>query len=698
MSPEQARGQAVDKRSDVWAFGCVLYECLIAKQAFGGGTLSDVLASILKTEPDWPALSGRVSKRTARLLRRCLEKDSSKRLRDMGDVVIEIDELLAGDPTAAAQDEVVRPTTSRVRTAAVGVVGVAVGAALWSVIGERAAPDAQPKELRRLDITLSESPTIIDLHTSPDGRSILLMTRDGYYLRRLDEYDLHSVPDTEHVFGGVFSPDGRSIALFRITDQIRFRGKLQRVSLEGRPTLTLHESPSPLEPVAWSEDSIWVVFDDGKKLGRVPASGGEPEVFVDLSDDEDASGLRLVQVLPDGKNGLLLVGSSGSDTRTELISLETGERRVLHESAWSQYVQSGHLLALRDGTVMGLPFDLESLESRGSVVPILSGVANASVSPNGTLLYVPRTDDSARSEAQVIRASRQGEIDPVTEKMPMWFVRYSPDGRRFSTVNGDISIHDLAEGTLRPLEFGEVWASDHEWTPDGEAITYTGFGPEEGRCAIYRQALDGSATPTVMLEAEEGVDIFPTGWSPDGSVLIYSRYAEDDSDLWVLPADGSEPAPLLSTKNSEDLARFSPDGNWIAYESNESGRQEIYVRSYLPEERKVGPKWRVSNEGGRDPQWSPDGSEVYYEDFDDRLVAVQVRRAARDLKSLAIGERSVLFDFGELGVPTGSDQSYDVAPDGEHFVFVRGERTGTPNIRVVLNWFEELKRRAPSEL
>jgi len=687
MSPEQARGKVVDKRTDVWAFGCVLYECLTGKQAFGGDTVSDVLASILKSEPDWPALTSRVSPRTVRLLKRCLEKDPAKRLRDIGEASIEIDELLAGDPTASAGDDVGGRPASWLRVAVAGVVGAVAGALLWGALGSRAGIDETPQGPSRLDIALSEDLSIGSIRVSPDERSILLQTDKGYYLRRLDEYETRLIPDTERCSGALFSPDGRSIVLFRYTDQILGRGKLQRVSLEDRPTITLYESTTPTEPVVWLGDTIWVAYDYGKKLGRMPTSGGEPEVVVDVSSNDEERGLALRQVLPGVRHGLLAVGTD-SGVRTELVSLDSGERELVHDGFWSSYVPSGHLLESRDGTLMALPFDLESRAPTGPAVPILSDVQAFEVSPSGTLFYVQATGSG--TDGQLILSNREGVMEPASEKMPIWFVRYSPDGTRLSTVGGSLTLHGLSDKMTRPLESGDIQVSDHEWMPDGKAITYTGF--TAGKGAIYRHEVDGGTPPTVLLESEKEEDIFPTDWSPDGAVMVYSRYADDDSDLWLLPADGSEPVPLLATESSDDLGRFSPDGRWLAYESNESGQQEIYVRSYLPEARTVGPKWRISNEGGTDPQWSPNGTELYYESDDGKLVAVQIRGTAG---ALAVGERSVLFDFRELGVLTGSDQSYDVAPDGEHFVFVRHDISKTSNIRVVLDWFEELERLAP---
>jgi Tol biopolymer transport system component len=255
-------------------------------------------------------------------------------------------------------------------------------------------------------------------------------------------------------------------------------------------------------------------------------------------------------------------------------------------------------------------------------------------------------------------------------------------------------VHDLVSGAVRPLEPGPGEISDQVWAPDGSAICYTMFDGD--KVQIRRLSVDETAAPEVLVESVAGeADIFPTDWAPDGSMMVFARYSADQTDLWMLPGEGGEPRPLLETEASEDLARFSPDGKWLAYEANHEGRQEVYVRAWIAETGQLGAEWKISDGGGRDPIWNKDGGELYYEDLDDRLVAVKLGNAPADPRALIIGGREVLFDLGAAGYAARGDESYDTAPGGR---FVFGKMTvGPREARVVLGWAEEMKRRMAAQ-
>jgi hypothetical protein len=280
-----------------------------------------------------------------------------------------------------------------------------------------------------------------------------------------------------------------------------------------------------------------------------------------------------------------------------------------------------------------------------------------------------------------------------------YHARYSPDGRMISTIGPELRIHDLHTGSVRMLPFPEGFTrgADHVWTPDSRAVVLSVFDASGERCRMVRQRIDGREEPVTLMETSV-VDeaVYPTGYAPDGSGLIFARYFEEDTDLWWMPADGSEPTALLATDDAEDIARFSPDGRWVAYESNESGRQDVWIRAFDPEGPRLGAKWQVSTDGGKDPLWSPDGRVLYYESVNRRLIAVDVRMPAGDPYALTLGERRVQLDLEALDARSSGDQSYDVAPSGAGFILVQADARGAEEVRVVLDWLDELERLAPA--
>jgi serine/threonine-protein kinase len=694
MSPEQARGKAVDKRADIWAFGCVSYEMLAGRETFGGDTVTDVLAAILKTEPDLSVLAGAVPRRILRLLQRCLEKDLSKRLRDAGDIGLEIDEVLAGDLTAAGAAEraaSAKGTWGRLALVAAGalILGAALGW-LTNVGGRRSSG---PGELQRMTVTAGEGRAIRDASISRNGRLLVLVLDDGAYLRPLDSYELQPVPDSERLGSWAESPDGQSIIFFTVDDQIMGSGKLRRTSLATGETVTVRDSSESLFPVLWREDGVLAFRNNGKKILRLSVETAEPESLFELNESHLHGG----SAIPGTSAILVDVHEDGGKAEWTLsaVDLETRELQPVAANARAGVVTAdGHLLFLREGTLIASAFDLTTLEPTGLQVPILSGVRSFSISDNGTLAYLPADEDA--EVKRLVRIDRDGKTEVLTEG-DLRHIRYAPNGRWISAgLREAINLVDRRSGSVRPLLNEGFRFSDQVWRADSKAVIYTAYSSDGSRCVLFEHPLDGSA-PKILLETEaKQAEIFPTGYAPDGSGLIFARYEDDDADLWWLPADGSEARPLLASKASEDLARFSPDGRWVAYESNETGRQEVWVAGYRAAAGQLAEKWQISREGGKDPIWSPDGRELYYENFDGQLVVIAVGAAADDPESLTFGQHSVLFDLRQLNMASEGDESYDAAPSGDHLILIQQGSGGTTEVRVVLNWFEELRRVVPA--
>jgi eukaryotic-like serine/threonine-protein kinase len=725
MSPEQARGQAVNKRTDIWAFGCVLFEMLTGTGAFRGETVSETLAEVMKSEPRWLALPPDTPANVRHIVQRCLEKDPRQRVRDIGDVRLALEgvfELVAADTTALARG--VRALGRRPLMLSLGMLltGVAItGLAIWFL---RPASSAGPQPVSRFTITFpADQPfTAGDRHLvalSPQGTHLVYQANDRLYLRAIDQLSATPIPGTE--IGPVsarspfFSPDGQWIGFWQ-------NGELRKVALTGGALVKLWEAQSPWG-ASWGPDDTILYGQGPAGIWRVSGQGGTPQrvVSVDEKRGESAHG---PQLLPGGRAVLftLATGGGGAWNEAQIVVevLESGERKVvLRGGRDARYVETGHLVYARGGTLLAVPFDLGQLAVIGGPVPLVEGVRDASnstgathfsLSSNGSLIYA--VGDSVQAQqGRLVWVARSGAEQPLAAPPGLYEnPRLSPDGRRAavevpegaeSAAGGgglaggeeQLWVYDLARDTLTRMTFEGGNNEQPVWTPDGRRIAFQ--SSRDGVFdKIFWQLADSSGGLERLTTGGEGNQT-PRSWSADGQLLAFDELnRRTGSDIWVLQLSDRKAEPFLRTPFEEGVARFSPDGRWLAYVSNESGRPEIYVQPYPG----PGGKWQVSIDGGTDPVWSRNGRELFYR-TGNRMMAVETTMQPR----FSAGKPRMLFEgpyFSDFATAFSIQTvSYDVSADGQRFLVVKANEAASRSaaqINVVLNWTEELKRRVPS--
>jgi len=702
MSPEQAKGKPVDKRADIFAFGCVLYELLTGKRAFEGETITETIAAVLKSEPDWEALPESTPWRIRDLLHRYVQKDPSDRLRDIGDARITIGEALKEPEASARVGPAGTAPAARWRVAlpwgaALLMAVLAIGIARWGP--SRLAPQPTSRFTITPTAPLADSDGR-DLAISPDGRSIVYLSRSEgqaqLYLRVMDEFQARPLPGTEGADRSpFFSPDGDSVGFFAA-------GKLKRIS-PGGPVMTLCEA-SNFWGGSWGPEGL-IVFAADVGLYRVPAAGGVAESLVVPDTNKGELLYSSPELLPGGQGVLFTVRMAGrtadtfSDFQISALSLDTGEQKTVIQGAREpRYLATGHLIyELTDfsGTLMAAPFDLEGLEVTGDPVPVLEGLRvrlfglDYGISANGTLVYVPV---GGSEELTLVWVDRQGRIQPLTEVERSYrSPRVSPDGRYLAVRIGalgsedsQIWIYEIARGTLTLLTFERRNVAP-VWTPDGRRVTFGSGGPGQG--SLFWKPADGSGVAEQLLASD-----FPRAgsWAPDGKVLAFTEIPlGKPADIWLLQLESEWTSkPFLHAPFNEGGPAFSPDGRWLAYVSDESGQFEVYVRPFPG----PGSKWPISIQGGVAPVWARDGRELFYRNGY-KMMAVTVEAGSE----FSAGRPEVIFE-GRYVAANWYRPNYDISPDGQQFVMVRStqEEVSPAKINVVLNWFEELKRLVPT--
>ena len=711
MSPEQASGSPVDRRADVWSFGVVLYEMLVGRRLFEGETVSHVLASVLKTEPDWTVLPSDTPALLRRLLRRCLSKDRKERLQHAGDARLEVAETQIAAATTDRHEAT--PATplqvwQQPAPALIGVLIVAVitGLAGWSL----SRPGVVPADVMRFVIPQPDTATFAfaspyrDLAISADGTQVVYRVRapDGerqLYRRPIDRLDSAPLRGSEDSAAPFVSPDGEWVGFVGSGSPT-----LQKVSILGGPPVTLAAFPTSIAGASWGGDSDQIIVGMLRGgLFRVPAGGGEPEVLTTPDADQGEVGHYWPSVIQ-GREAVLF-GIDVGQGRSELavLALDTGEvTRLGLVGVSPHYASTGHLVyAVLDGSVRAVPFDVDRLEVTGNPVPLLenvlvksTGAANFSLSDNGRLVFTSGAGGGG-PQRSLVWVDRQGQEESLGEAwQPAQYVypRVSPDGTRVAVAivknaDTDLWVLDLARpGISTRITFGGSNGFYPVWSPDGLQLAYADGQGQTNRLLLA--PADGDGQVETILDRNERQ--FPTSWESDGNVLAI-HIGVSGRDLAMLPMDGDRtPVPLLVTPFDERAGAFSPDGHWLAYVSDESGQDEVYVRP-VPG---PGQQHTISTNGGVEPVWSPDGRELFYRNTDQVLVvaidtAEPFRASAPELLFVGAYDLDASAGGGGVGVP-----NYDIAPDGRRFLMVK-TADNAPQITVVLNWHQELVERVP---
>ncbi len=701
MSPEQARGRSADRRADIWAFGCVLFEMITGKRVFEGETASDVLAAVLRQEIDFAALPIETPPGLVRLLRRCLQRDPSKRLHDAGDAKLEIDDASESPPERPASAAPRKATSSRALLLAPWLVAAAM--ALIAVLSQRrASPGAA--EVVHLSVNIPEDmsvdPNLLTqmqvLAMSPDGRRIAFRGKTGeesrIFLRDLSRESSEPVPGTEGGDNPFFSPDGEWLGFVS-------GDKLKKTAIRGGTPITLATAPQS-RGASWADDGT-IVFAPAvnSPLLRISADGGEPRPLTALQAAGRERTHRWPEVLPGGKTALFTVGTEDKpgeydDARIEAVSLATGKRHVVYKGAsFARCVPPGHLLLARHGDLLAVPFDLEKAQVRGTPAPALqgvsgdsrSGVAYFGVARTGALAY--SVGLSAQGINEIVWMDRAGRREPTGIPPGIYSaLTLSPDGRKLAYAEGpaggarsDVWITDLARGGQFQLT-STGQANSPCWTPDGTSVVYSTPAGD----AVLRQRADGSGPAEVLWRPPYRVPVTSDSFAPDGSALLLTLLGlPSRSEIFLLPLSGDRKArALISTPQDEHRGMISPDGRWLAYTGEYDAGPQIYIQRFPS----LAGRWQVSRNGGDAPRWSRDGRELFYA-RGDQVFSVPIQQEP----AFSPGEPHALFRIDRPGSREGRE-IYDVAPDGKRFIVLvrQKESDKAPRLDVILNFGKRL--------
>ena len=690
MSPEQARGRPVDKRTDVWAFGCVVYEMLTGQQAFGGEDVTDVLVRIIERDPDLTALPAETPPALRRLLRRCLVKDRRHRLSDIADARLELEEALA--PAAAAASGAKPPIRRSFGWLIPAMVGLVVGAAggalvVWTMM--------RPIPARPMRVVITPPPAE-PLYSEFIGGQIAL-SPDGRQRDLRGRARLAAVVPAQDRSGRSAAHPGHA---WRAAAVLLARRSIDWIlgHRRGRAQASLDRRRSGRDDLQGSHGQpVWRHLGTGRhhrlRFGWALSRLGGRRRSAGPDDARRRQGRSRTPLARDSAGGeaiVFTVWSGGIDrSRVVVRPLDGGDTRTLFEGASAaRYSASGHLIYAQSGALMATPFDpvrLVAADTRTSieenVKTTVSGAADFAISPDGTFIFIP---GSTRPERRLVWVDRHGRSEPVLPAPDdFWAPRLSPDGSRLAVgVGVDIYVIELARMTRSRVTFGTTGVLfPFTWSSDGSRIMFSKVENKVG-LDVYSAAADGSGQPELLLKGEYRQ--WATSASATGVVATYEQHPTTLRDIWMLLPDRTR-VKFLATPFQERVARFSPNGRWVAYVSNDSGRDEVYVRPYSGS----GGKITVSNDGGTEPVWAANGKELFYRNGDRVLAA-----AVATEPTFSTSPPRIIFEGGyerDRG-SGGANANYDVARDGQRFLMIQAP-PASPNIVVALNWFEELKAR-----
>jgi serine/threonine-protein kinase len=709
MSPEQAKGRPADKRSDVWAFGCVLFEMLTGKRVFEGEDVSDTLAGILRGDPDWTLLPKSTPAHVREILTGCLAKDRKQRL---GDIAV-VHYLL----TEPRQTKTSRPAVSRravLGFAALALVIVAaVAGGAWVLLRRPEAIDVMRFTIvPPVDNSIASSTADRQIAISPDGLKVVYVSAAGQLMmRHLGQEEVQVLTASSTPPRSPFwSPDSRWIG-FTATGS----NELRKVAVTGGPSILIARPPAPPRGASWgSDDSIvFATADPVSGLFRVPAGGGEPQLLTKPDTAHGETDHQFPWYLPGGHAVVFAITAAGSSDNAQLavLDLKTGKYRpLIRGGTQPQYVENGYLVYAFSGSLRAVRFDAGSLTVTSDPVPVLeqigmtnTGATQYSVSTTGTLVYLPGGASGSGAMRSLVWVDRSGRETPIegSPTRSFQYPRLSHDNSRLAVSSddqeSDVSIFDFALRTFTRATFGPAVDMFPVWYPGDERFLF--ISVRDGNPNLYAQRADGTGM-VERLTKNPSNQFVPT-MSPDGKLLVMmEQHPKTGNDLVLLRLDhGSAPdglksEPLISSQFAEVHPEISPDGRWLAYTSDDSGMQQVFVQSF-PDVS--GGRWQVSANGGSRPLWSPAGGELFYATQKGTIMSVAIEPGPAFKMRNAVA----LFDWPTLGTP-GPGRTYDVSRDGKRFLMFKDNAqtqrsVGTTNIRLVLNWVEELKGKLPEK-
>jgi len=696
MAPEQVEGGEVDARTDIFAFGAVVYEMATGKKAFEGKTSASVMAKILEVEPPLMAsVQPMTPPSLDRVVKRCLAKDPDDRWQTARDLEMELKWVAEGGPQAAMP----APVAAR-RQRPFGWIAAAVLVVILagvSYVHFRETPPEQPSV--RFEVLPPVKAAAQVFRLSPDGRYLAISVPEGgrnrIWLRPLNSLQAQPLPGTDGATYPFWSPDSTSLAFFA-------QDKLKKIAIAGGPPQTLCDAPAA-RGGTWNRGGVIVFSGLAGGLYRVPAAGGVPASLAHLRTSDARGFQRFPEFLPDGRHILYLQSTAQAETTGIYVGSLDGKppARILPDISNAVYSpaaassRTGLLVFRRENTLMAQPFDPARLQTTGEMFPLAEQVGLAlnagfgafSVSDGGVLAFWSGAPES-RELAWLDRAGKR--LGPIGKPGAFAQAALSPDEKTIalhvgSYAAGDVWLQDLTRGVMSRLTFLRGSTLSPVWSPDGSRIVFSNISGGSS-FSIYLKPTSGAGKEELLKSG--GINVFPWDWSRDGKFVVFSEFsAETSDDLWLLPLEGDhKPIPYLQTPFSETQGQFSPDGRWMAYVSNESGQNQVYVQT-IPAS---GAKWQISTSGGDEPRWRSDGKELFYLAADRKLMAVPVKTGGAPSGSFEAGQALPLFEIE----PGPGGRPYQPARDGQRFLVnvTAGDTAAAPPITVVLNWTAGLKK------